>query len=172
MYVFISLRSLHSVNWTAVVTCLIWVFSSFFSACSLLLTSASNSTHLRSSSWGTSQRPSSCPTLTLWGLLSLYRMLSFLSCSLPLDFFSSPSQCLCSKHADPVCILSWSAWWLETLVRTRPNDSCTPGCFWTGSVWLKSDTVSQNQIRSRVVLCNVIWAIYGRMDLSLKVGNW
>lgn len=72
-------------------SCLIWVFSSFFSACSLLLTSASSSTHLRSSSWGTSQRPSSCPTLTLWGLLSLYRMLSFLSRSLPLDFFSSPS---------------------------------------------------------------------------------
>ena len=28
----------------------------------------------------------------------------------------------------------------EALARSRPNDSCTPACFWTGSIWPKPDT--------------------------------
>ena len=32
----------------------------------------------------------------------------------------------------------------EALARSRMDDSCTPACFRTGSVWPKPDTVSQN----------------------------
>ena len=37
---------------------------------------------------------------------------------------------------------------------------------------LDPDTVSQNQIRSSLVLHNMIQAVCGRMQLSLKVGDW
>ena len=36
----------------------------------------------------------------------------------------------------------------------------------------KPDTVSQNQIRSSLVLHNTIQAVCGRTQPSLKVGNW
>ena len=35
------------------------------------------------------------------------------------------------------------------MARSRPDDSCTPACFQTGSVWSKPDTVGQNQVGSR-----------------------
>ena len=49
-----------------------------------------------------------------------------------------------SKSSHPVRI-GW-----EALARSGPDDSCTPACFRTGSVWPKPDTVSQdlNQIRA------------------------
>ena len=53
-----------------------------------------------------------------------------------------------------------------------PDDSCTPACFRTGSVWPKPDTISQNEIGSGLVLYNVIQDVCGRMQLSLKMGNW
>ena len=51
-----------------------------------------------------------------------------------------------SKHAGsdshPVDVrIVW-----EALAKCGPNDSRTPACFRTGSVWPKPDTVSQNEI--------------------------
>ena len=40
-----------------------------------------------------------------------------------------------------------------------PNDCCTPTCFWTGTAGPKPNTVSQNQIGSRLGLHNTIWDI-------------
>ena len=59
---------------------------------------------------------------------------------------------------------------LEALARSGPDDSCT--LTQTGSIWPKPDTVGQNRIRSRLVFHNMIGAICGRMQLSLKAGNW
>ena len=74
-----------------------------------------------------------------------------------------------TKHAEynlhPIRIGS------EALAGSGLDDSCTPACFQTGSVSLKPDTVSQNQVRSRLVLHNMIQAIGGRMQPSLKVEN-
>ena len=56
------------------------------------------------------------------------------------------------------------------LARSKPDDSCTLACFQTSSVWPKPDAVSQNQIRSRLVLHNMIQAVC-RMHPSLKVGK-
>ena len=36
----------------------------------------------------------------------------------------------------------------EALARSGPDDSCTPACFRTGSVWPKPDTVNQNLTQS------------------------
>ena len=43
-----------------------------------------------------------------------------------------------------------SGW--EALAISRPDDSCTPACFRTGSIWPKPSTVSQNQTGSGLVL--------------------
>ena len=68
-------------------------------------------------------------------------------------------------------IWSRSAWkhWLKLVFM---GDSCTPACFQTGSIWPKLDAVSRNQIGSRLALHNMIRAVCGRTQLSLKVGNW
>ena len=50
----------------------------------------------------------------------------------------------------------------EALVRSGPDDSCTSACFRTGTVQPKPDAVSQNQIRSGLVLYNLIRAVCGR----------
>ena len=62
----------------------------------------------------------------------------------------------------------------ETLARSGPDDFCTLACFGTGSVWLKPDTVSQNQnlMGSGLVLHNVIRDICRRMEPSLEVRKW
>ena len=64
---------------------------------------------------------------------------------------------------DPICI---------GLARSEPDNSCTLACFWTGSIWPKPDTISQNYTGSKLVLHNIIWNVCGRMEPSLKVGNW
>ena len=46
---------------------------------------------------------------------------------------------------------------LETLARSRLSDSCTPACFLTGSIGPKPDTISQNQIRSGLVVHNMVY---------------
>ena len=44
-------------------------------------------------------------------------------------------------------------------IRSSLGDHCTLACFWSRSVWPEPDRrVSQNQIRSRMVLHNMIWA--------------
>ena len=48
---------------------------------------------------------------------------------------------------------------LEALARSWLDDSCTPACSWTGSVWPKPDTISQKQIGSGLVLHNMIQAV-------------
>ena len=53
---------------------------------------------------------------------------------------------LASKHAGSNPHLIWIGW--EALARSRLDDSCTLACFWTGSIWPKPDTLSQNQIGS------------------------
>ena len=65
-------------------------------------------------------------------------------------------------------------WWRAVCVlpETGPDDSCTPACFRTGSVWPKPGTVSQNSIGSGLVLYNIIREVCGRTEPSLKVGNW
>ena len=70
---------------------------------------------------------------------------------------------------DPIRIPSGSA--RKPWARSVPDDSCTPSCFRTGSVWPKPNTVSWNQIRSGLVLHNTIRDICGRTQLSLKVGR-
>ena len=70
------------------------------------------------------------------------------------------------SHSHPVRI------GLEALARSRPNDSCTPACFWTGSIWPKHETISQNYIGSGLVLHNIIWNVCGRMQPSLRMENW
>ena len=64
-----------------------------------------------------------------------------------------------------------------------PIDMADPIGIWFGSAqkqarWFlntglpKPDTVSQNQIGSGLVLHSMIWATCGKMQLSLKAGNW
>ena len=60
----------------------------------------------------------------------------------------------------------------KVLARIGLDDSCTLACFQTGSIWPQNLTVIENQIRSRLVLHSVIWAICERMHPSLKLGNW
>ena len=78
--------------------------------------------------------------------------------------------CIPSKHAGfnlhPIRIS------LEALARSGPDDSCTPACFWTRSVRPKPDTVSQHQTGASLVLHSMIQAVCGRMQPSLKAGNW
>ena len=74
-----------------------------------------------------------------------------------------------SKQTGSASHLTWTS--LEALAQSRPPDSCTPASFRTRSVWPKTDTVSQNQIGSGLVL-QMIWAVCGGMLQSLKVGNW
>ena len=83
--------------------------------------------------------------------------------------FCTGGQLAVNKR-DPICIRSGSAGkhWSEA----GPNDSCTPACFRSRSVWPKPDTVRQNQIGSGLVLHSVIQAVRGRTQPSLKVGNW
>ena len=59
----------------------------------------------------------------------------------------------------------------EALARSGLDVSCTPACFRTGSIWPKPDPVPQNQIRSGPILRNMIWAVCGRTQPSLKVGG-
>ena len=70
---------------------------------------------------------------------------------------------------DPIHIRSGLArkHWAE-----QPDDSRTLACFQTRSIWSKPYVVNQNQIGSGLVLYNLIRAICGRMQPSLKVGNW
>ena len=56
----------------------------------------------------------------------------------------------------------------EALARSGPDDSRSPACFRTGSVWLKPDTVSQNQIGSGLDLHEIIRAVCGRTQTNLK----
>ena len=74
---------------------------------------------------------------------------------------------LTSKHArsNPHLIQIGS----EALARSGPDDYCSSTCFWTGSIWPKPNIVSQNPIRSGLVLHNMIRAICGRTQQSLKV---
>ena len=60
----------------------------------------------------------------------------------------------------------------KALARGGQNESCMPACLWIRSTWPQPDTVSQNQIGSRLVLYNIIQDICGRTEPSLKVGNW
>ena len=52
-----------------------------------------------------------------------------------------------------------------------PNDSCIMACFQTRSIWPKPDSVSQNQIRSRLVLRSQIQAVCGRRHPKSKSGK-
>ena len=57
-----------------------------------------------------------------------------------LNFSNKPS-----KHAGSNSHWVWISW--EASAKSGPDESwhsCTVSCFWTGSIWLKSDTVSQN----------------------------
>ena len=77
----------------------------------------------------------------------------------------------CGKHAGSDLRLIWIS--SEVLSRSGPSGFCTLACFHAGSVWLKPNTVSQNQIRSGLVLYNnMVQDICGRMQQSLKVRNW
>ena len=75
------------------------------------------------------------------------------------------------RGGDPVNVLDPIRIGSEALARSGPDDSCTPACFRTRSIWLKPDPVTQNQIRSGPILHNMIRAVCGRTQLSLKVGG-
>ena len=53
-------------------------------------------------------------------------------------------------------------------IRNRLGDYCTLACFWSGSVWPKPDRVGQNQIRSSLVLHNMIWAARKASSVSVR----
>ena len=60
---------------------------------------------------------------------------------------------------------------LEALARNGSDDSCTPTCFQTGSIWPKPDTtVSQNEIGFRLVLHNISWEHLGKK--CYQVWKW
>ena len=60
----------------------------------------------------------------------------------------------------------------EALAKSGPDDCCTPACFRIGSVSATPDTVGQNQMGSSLALHNMIRAVCGRTQPSLKVRNW
>ena len=103
---------------------------------------------------------------TAWGLLTLALLYSV--CALVTTTLESrqtklhsswPSTRLSTTQQTCRSDLDW--------LRIRPDDSG----FQAGSIWPKPNTVSQNQIGSRLVLHKVNWAICGRLQLSLKMGN-
>ena len=65
----------------------------------------------------------------------------------------------------------------EALARSGPSDSCMPACFQIRSVWPKPDTVSQNQIRSWLVLHNMtlhdhLWKNTTKSERWKLVAGW
>ena len=54
--------------------------------------------------------------------------------------------------------------WLHS-AKTRPDDSCTPACFWTRYIW-PSDFDQAIQIGSRLVLHKMIRVFFGRTELN------
>ena len=76
-----------------------------------------------------------------------------------------------SRGGDPVNVLDPIQIGSEALARSGLDDSCTPACFQTGSIWLKPDPVTQNQTRSGPILHNMIRAACEGTQLSVKVGG-
>ena len=60
----------------------------------------------------------------------------------------------------------------EVLARSGADESCTPACFRTRSIWPQPDSVRRNQIGSGLVLLSTMQAVCGITQPSLKVGNW
>ena len=82
-----------------------------------------------------------------------------------LNFSNKPS-----KHAGSNLHLVRISW--EALARSGPDDSCTVSCFWTGSIWLKSDTVSQNWTGFAQYYLGRLWKNGIKSESGKLVAGW
>ena len=88
---------------------------------------------------------------------------------IPLTMLVDVCQCCCLLMF--VCLpllrhFPCKTWWIKNLNlnlwNVGQNDSCTPACLQTGSVWPKPNTVSLNQTRSGLVLHSMMCAVCTR----------
>ena len=105
--------------------------------------------------------------LQKWKPPAAFLVINFVGCffvTLLFSCFISWDDKLPSKHARSDLHLTEIG--SEVLARSGLDDSCTLACFQIRSVWPKPDVISQNPIRSRLVLHNMIQAVCGRMQPS------